>query len=51
MKETATIRMLGNHGDYEFGEIYTIPVEEANQLSGLGFAAIIPDLAPEAEED
>lgn len=48
MNETARIKMLGNHREYEVGHEYDVPVDEANALSGMGLAVIVP---PAAEEE
>lgn len=47
---TVRVRMLGNIREYEVGREYDLPVQEANQLTGIGFAVAV-ETAPAAEEE
>jgi hypothetical protein len=44
--KTVKVKMLGNHLELEVGKVYDLPVDRANQLTGIGYAAI----AESAEE-
>jgi hypothetical protein len=51
-EKTARVKMLGNYGVYEVGKEYDLPVDLANQLSGMGFAASVsPAPAPVAVKE
>jgi hypothetical protein len=38
---TVKVKMLGNHLELEVGKVYDLPVEIANQLTGIGYAAFV----------
>jgi hypothetical protein len=44
--KTAKVRMLGNYQELEVGQTYDLPIERANQLTGIGFAVVVEDAAP-----
>ena len=37
------ILMLGNYHEYEVGKEYDVPEAEANALTGMGLAVLIPE--------
>lgn len=37
------IKMLGNYHEYEVGEEYEVTEAEANALTGMGLAVLIPE--------
>jgi hypothetical protein len=49
--KTVKVRMLGNFRDYEVGKDYDLPVELANQLTGIGYARLVDEKAPAVEEE
>jgi hypothetical protein len=49
-EKTARIKMLGNMWEYVVGEEYDVPLDRANQLTGLGMAVLVEDQAQPAEE-
>lgn len=49
MSETVRIRMLGNAFAYEYGREYDVAADEANRLTGMGYAVFVA--ADESEDD
>lgn len=47
-EKTTRVKMLGNYGTYEVGKEYDLPVDQANKLTGIGFAVMLPPAPPPA---
>ena len=50
LEKTVRVKMLGNYDKYEVGKEYDVPIEKANQLTGIGFAVIVAAEAPAVKE-